>query len=100
MKAIGEFLPHADIVKVSSEELDLLAQGGSEDEKAKNLMSNALNCKILIVTKGADGAVCYDRSLAKITQKAYKNSRCKHHGRRGLFHRLDTLSFVAKDGGA
>lgn len=72
MKAIGEFLPHADIVKVSSEELDLLAQGGSEDEKAKNLMSNALNCKILIVTKGADGAVCYDRSLAKITQKAYK----------------------------
>lgn len=72
VKAIGEFLPLADIVKVSSEELDLLAQGDSEDEKAKNLMSNALDCKILIVTKGADGAVCYDKSLAKITQKAYK----------------------------
>lgn len=72
VSAIKEFLPFADIVKVSSEELDLLSQGKTDDEKAKNMLSIALNCKILIVTKGADGAVCYDRSLAKITQKAYK----------------------------
>lgn len=72
VSAIKEFLPFADIVKVSSEELDLLSQGKTDDEKAKNMLSIALNCKILIVTKGADGAIAYDRKLCKISQRAYK----------------------------
>ncbi len=70
--AIKEFLPFADIVKVSSEEFDLLSQGKTDDEKAKNILSIALNCKTLIVTKGADGAIAYDRKLCKISQEAYK----------------------------
>ena len=72
VSAIKEFLPFADIVKVSSEELDLLSQGKNYGEKAKNMLSIASNCKILIVTKGADGAIAYDRKLCKISQRAYK----------------------------
>lgn len=68
---IKEFLPYADVVKVCEEELDALSFGATEKQKVQNLFLTATNCKILIVTKGKDGSVAYDRTLCKIVQKAY-----------------------------
>lgn len=58
---IREFLRYAHIVKVSEEELDLIAKGNDDVQKVKD-MFGAPDLKILIVTKGKDGAVAYDRS--------------------------------------
>lgn len=53
-KAIREFLPLANIVKISDEELEFIT-GYSTIEEAKKVIF-AGDCKILIYTKGGDGA--------------------------------------------
>ena len=68
---INEFLPYADIVKVSEEELNMLSQGSTEQERA-NEMFRGTNLNILIVTKGKDGAVAYDRFGNICTSEAVK----------------------------
>lgn len=62
IRTIKEFLPAADIVKVTDDELILLTQQKDEAEAVKTLLDISKNCKILVVTKGASGAVAYDRT--------------------------------------
>lgn len=52
--AILEFLPFAHIVKISDEELEFIT-GYSDIEEVKKVIFKG-NCKILIYTKGGDGA--------------------------------------------
>lgn len=71
---IKEFLPCADILKLSEEELDLIVgcDHGSEQDKVAQVVSIASNAKLIIITKGADGAVAYDRCLNVVYSPAQK----------------------------
>lgn len=71
---IKEFLPCADILKLSEEELDLIVgcNFGSEQDKVAQVASIASNAKLIIITKGADGAVAYDRCLNAVYSPAEK----------------------------
>lgn len=71
---IKEFLPCADILKLSEEELDLIVgcNQESEQDKVAQVVSIASNAKLIIITKGADGAVAYDRCLNAVYSPAEK----------------------------
>lgn len=56
---IREFLPLADIIKLSDEELEFVTGCEDEAEAAKKLLES--NCRMLILTKGADGSSVYTR---------------------------------------
>ena len=58
-QAIREFLPLADIIKLSDEELEFVTGCEDEAEAAKKLLES--NCRMLILTKGADGSSVYTR---------------------------------------
>lgn len=58
-QAIREFLPLADIIKLSDEELEFVTGCEDEEEAAKKLLES--NCRMLILTKGADGSSVYTR---------------------------------------
>lgn len=58
-QAIQEFLPLADIIKLSDEELEFVTGCEDEAEAAKKLLES--NCRMLILTKGADGSSVYTR---------------------------------------
>lgn len=70
VKAVFEFLPYADILKVTDEELVVLT--GLEDEKkgVQILLDEAKDCKIVILTKGKDGAIIYDREMNSYSSPA------------------------------
>ena len=65
-KTVKEFLKFADIVKVSEEELDYLANGSVD-----TLFKTAENAKIVLLTLGKDGATAYDRYGGKTHSPAY-----------------------------
>lgn len=60
IKTIQYFLPFADIIKCSEEEIKLIMGEESIDKAVSQLLDN-INAD-LIVTKGKDGAVFYDRN--------------------------------------
>lgn len=55
---VHEFIPYADILKISEEEVEFLSQGNHNEF----ICSCLDTCKILLVTKGADGAVLYTKN--------------------------------------
>lgn len=69
---IKEYLPFADIVKVSDDELYQITASNCESEAINQLFSYAPDCKIVILTKGAQGATAYDKSMACEHCDAYK----------------------------
>lgn len=54
-ETVHEFLPYADIIKISDEEIDFLSQGKHESFIQECLKT----CQILLITKGASGAELY-----------------------------------------
>lgn len=61
-KAIREFLPLANIAKISDEELEFIT-GYSDIEKAKKVIFSG-ECKIFIYTKGGNGAELHTKDLS------------------------------------
>lgn len=59
-KAVLEFLPFADIIKISDEELEFIT-GETEMEKGLEHLSDGRACCV-VYTKGADGAEVYTRA--------------------------------------
>ncbi len=59
-EAIREFLPYADIVKISDDELAFVTGCHTEAEAAKQLF--AMNCRLMLVTRGAEGSAAYTLS--------------------------------------
>lgn len=70
--AVLEFLPYADIVKVTEEELRFVTGEVDEKEGVKKLFELAPCAKIVFITRGANGADAYDRSLNGVHQDALK----------------------------
>lgn len=74
ISAILEFLPYAHIIKMSDDELGILLQhmncNGAEKESVNEIFKIATVCKLLVVTKGKNGCVAYDRSLNRISCSA------------------------------
>ncbi|MEG1608386.1 MAG: PfkB family carbohydrate kinase, partial [Clostridia bacterium] len=58
------------IVKVTDEELAFLTDMDNEIDGVRKIFDYAVNAKILLVTKGKNGACAYDRSLATCESKA------------------------------
>lgn len=56
-EAIREFLPYADVVKLSDDELEFVTGCRTEQEAAELLFS--MNCRLMIVTKGSEGSAVY-----------------------------------------
>lgn len=70
-ETVGEFLPQADILKISDEELGFIT-GKTEKKDALGSLFQG-NVKLVIYTKGADGAECYTRKAkAAIAGKPVK----------------------------
>jgi len=65
--AINEFIPYADIIKVSDEELEFIT-GIKEEEAIASLLKTA---KIVIYTVGSEGAYIYTKTQ-KVFHKGYK----------------------------
>lgn len=59
-EAIREFLPYANIVKLSDDELEFVTGCGNEQQAAKKLFEG--ECRMLLVTKGGDGSAVYTRN--------------------------------------
>lgn len=55
--AIREFLPCADLVKLSDDELEFVTGCRTEREAAEQLFAGG--CKLLLVTRGAEGSAAY-----------------------------------------
>ena len=56
-KAIRAFLPYADLVKLSDDEVEFVTGCTDEREAAEKLF--AMGCRLLLVTRGADGSAAY-----------------------------------------
>ena len=65
-EAINEFLPYADIVKVTDEELVFITGSSDEKEGVKCLFGRAKEAQLVFVTRGAEGSAVYDRALSDI----------------------------------
>lgn len=59
-RTIREFLPLADVVKLSDDELEFVTGCIDEQEAARKLMEG--DCRMLILTKGANGSSVYTRN--------------------------------------
>lgn len=68
-ETVLSFLPYADIIKVTDEELRFLTDENREKEGVGKLF-DMTSAKIVFVTKGADGAAVYDRKLSSIFEAA------------------------------
>ena len=69
--AIAEFLPLADIVKVTDDELEFITGLFDEKEGIKRLFGQATNAKVVFVTRGANGSAVYDRAMNGKSYAAY-----------------------------
>lgn len=70
--AVYEFLPYADLVKVTDEELDFLFEGENEAEKINSLFKAAEKAKLVFVTKGERGADAFDRNAGSLHADAVR----------------------------
>ncbi|PHK48688.1 carbohydrate kinase family protein [Staphylococcus edaphicus] len=68
--AIQEFIPLANIIKISDEELSFVTGCENEHEAIQWLFQG--DVKAVIYTKGSDGAVIHFNDGTEITQKGYK----------------------------
>lgn len=67
---VKEFLPFADIVKVTDDELSFLTGVSDEESAVKNLFEMSPRAKIVFVTKGENGACVYDRDMNRLKKPA------------------------------
>lgn len=58
-KAIREFIQYADIVKLSDDEVEFVTGCTSEQEAVEKLLAEG--CRMVILTKGADGSSVYTK---------------------------------------
>lgn len=72
--AVCRFLKFADIVKMSQEEADAICKYSGGTVGAETVFDIAENCKILILTKGKNGACAYDRDFEKVECAALNQS--------------------------
>lgn len=63
-KAIDEFLPFADIIKISEEELSVAAETNNIYDGCQKLLKNA---KIVLCTCGADGSYAFTKNFKAFT---------------------------------
>lgn len=69
---ILKFLPYADVVKLTDEELEFLFGKLEEKTAVKKLLDISKVAKFIFITKGEKGAVVFDRNLNCIKKPARK----------------------------
>lgn len=74
MSAVLEFLPYADVLKLSSEEAVDLCNFCKRAVCAEEIFNICKNLKILLITKGKDGVVAYDRQGKSEVCPAYNDN--------------------------
>lgn len=61
-KAICEFIPYADLIKLSDDEIEFVTREKDERQAAKQLLASG--CKLVVITRGAAGAAAYTRQVS------------------------------------
>lgn len=61
-KTIREFLPMADLIKLSDDEIEFVTGFSKESEAVQHLLDG--RCRMVILTKGADGAEVYTKNAS------------------------------------
>ena len=69
---VKEFIPYADILKLSIEELKTITNIDDEKIAMKAIKELSNNWKIVIITKGSNGLDCYNQKLESIHLDSYK----------------------------
>ncbi len=64
-KAIREFLPMADLIKLSDDEISFVTGFREESDAIEHLLQG--RCRMVILTRGADGASVYTRNASAHT---------------------------------
>ncbi|MCK9319996.1 carbohydrate kinase [Methanoculleus sp.] len=67
-----EFLPYANIIKLTDEELEFLIGKIDEKNAIQKLFEISKDAKFVFLTKGENGATVYDRNLNSIKKPALK----------------------------
>lgn len=70
-EAIYDFLPYADTVKVTDDELRFITGLNDEKECVKALFGASPNAALVFVTRGEKGSAVYDRTLENMDFAAY-----------------------------
>lgn len=70
-EAVTEFLPYADFVKVTDDELEFITGLNDEKEGIKALLRYAARAKLIFVTRGGNGSAVYDREANSADYAAY-----------------------------
>ncbi len=65
-KAIREFLPDADLIKLSDDEIEFVTGAKSEEEAVKKLLEG--RCGLVLITRGANGSAAYTKSAKAETE--------------------------------
>lgn len=58
--AIGEFLPYADIIKLSDDEIEFVTGCKTEKEAAQKLLN--MGCTLVLITRGSEGSAIYTKN--------------------------------------
>lgn len=59
-KAIHEFLPYADIIKLSDDEIEFVTGCQNEKDAAQKLLNTG--CKLVLITRGSEGSAIYTQT--------------------------------------
>ncbi|MFI3229643.1 MAG: carbohydrate kinase [Bacillota bacterium] len=70
VKTIWEFLPYPDVIKVTDDEVRLITKMDNEKEAVAKMFETAKKCKIMLVTRGPEGVIVYDRELNSFYREA------------------------------
>ncbi len=73
-RALNDFLPYADIVKMSDEEFAFVTGCEKEEDAAKLLLSKS--AEVVIISRGKRGAAAYLKNGVKIIKPAYSVTVC------------------------
>ncbi len=65
-KAIREFIPEADLIKLSDDEIEFVTGIAKEEEAVNSLLSG--NCKLVLVTRGPNGSAAYTKNAKGETE--------------------------------
>ena len=79
LDAIVGFLPYADIIKMSDDELAIMCgregiSWGTEKEDIKSIFAISDKASLIVLTKGENGATVYDRDLNNYSVQAIKGN--------------------------
>lgn len=70
VKTVWEFLPYPEIIKVTDDEVRLITNMDNEKLAVAKMFETAKKCQLIMVTRGPEGVIVYDRNLNSFSREA------------------------------